>query len=347
LTGWIGTDYSNAALYGLFFDFRERRWLPEILTFIGLSGSKLPDPVPCHKIVGKINREAALATGLLQGTPVIAGTVDGCASMLAAGVFRPGQSAISLGTSSDWGIECQGDQFVPRTISIPSAASSINQHLVITTIPTAGGFLKWFRDILSMFDEDAISYSSLDIEAENSLPGANGLLAIPHITGQATPFWDPQPHGGFIGLTVAHKRGDLVRAIMESIAYALKENQEWLIAHRFQIGENVGLIGGGASSQLWCQIICDVLGVVGWKNSFSAEPSIGAAILAGIGIGLIPDINAAIAWSESAKSEKFEPDPKHRQLYDELFNCYREFSGSTKNLAHQLSEFSKCLMGSE
>lgn len=338
LTGWIGTDFSNAALIGIFFNIHTREWIPEITEEIGLSVSHMPVPVPCAEVIGVISKEAADLTGLLEGTPVVAGTVDSCASMLSAGVVHPGHSAISIGTSADWGVECIGNQFVPRTIALPSAASSMEQHLIITTIHSSGGFLGWFRDMIST-NSEKVDYSVLESEARKSPIGANGILAIPHLAGKATPVWRPIQHCGFIGLSLANKRGDFVRSIMESIAFALRENRDWLTSYSVSTGRRVGLIGGGFKSHLWAQIVCDVLGLEGNVGTLAGDPAVGDAILAGVGVGALPGTEVAKNWLVNKPSKIFKPINGNQTKYDHLYGLFKQFEEATLNLSSELASF--------
>jgi xylulokinase len=341
LTGWIGTDYSSAGIYGIFYDIQNRRWIEDEIRSLDLDIKKLPNSVPCTRKIGGLTKFAAEALGLVEGTPVVAGTIDSCASYLAAGILYPGQSAITLGTSSDWGVECTGNQFVPRTICLPSAANSEEQHVIITTVPSSGGFLSWFRDLLLNPDGNKPDYQTLTEEAGGCSVGSNGLLALPHIAGKATPDWFPDPQSGFLGLTLTHSRGNIVRAIMESVAFAMRENKEWVIENGVEISPQIGLIGGGFKSQLWAQIVCDVLGIEGILGALSGEPAVGDAILAGVGVGAFPDTSVAIKWLDGEDSIVVKPIQANHEKYSQIFDLYKRFEEISEDITQSLKRISQ------
>lgn len=341
LTGWIGTDYSSAGIYGIFFDIQNRSWIEEDINYLSLDLDKLPKSVPCTEKIGGLTKTAAEALGLKEGTPVVAGTIDSCASYLAAGILHPGQSAITLGTSSDWGVECTDDQFAPRTICLPSAANSEKQHVIITTVPSSGGFLRWFRDLFPNSEGDKPDYLTLDSEAGEVPVGANGLLALPHIAGKATPDWLPDPQSGFLGLTLTHSRGNITRAIMESVAFAMRENKDWILENGVTLSQQIGLVGGGFQSQLWAQIVCDVLGVEGILGALSGEPAVGDAILAGVGVGVFPDTSVASKWLEREESKVVKPIHKHHDKYSQIFDLYKQFEEVSQSITLGLMKISE------
>jgi xylulokinase len=337
LTGWIGTDHSHAALYGVAFDIRGRRWQGALLEDLGLSPEKYPQPVSCTTPIARINGEGARATGLREGTPVIAGTVDVCASMLTAGVIRPGDSAVTLGTSSDWALQCQGDNFVPRTISLPSAGASLREHLILATVPCAGGMLRWLKETLIQ-REFPCGYDELDRIAANVPPGARGLVMLPHALGGETPTWSQIPQAGLFGLRLDHGPAELARAVMEGVAYALRSNQQWMSDHLVPFPQRIGIVGGGARSSPWCQILCDVLGVEGYVVANACEPAIGDAVVAGVGLGVFEGTDVLSEWIASVPFRTHRPDPMRHAAYSRLYRVFRGLQDATLDAATTLVE---------
>lgn len=323
LTGVMATDPSQAGMCSPCFDLKQQVWSREICQKMGLDLEKLPDIYPSFAVVGQVTAQAAQATGLKAGTPVVCGGGDFACSCVGAGVVRKGSAAMMLGTS--------GNLLVP-------AMPALDDRLINTVHLTgeglsmggvyAGGSVKWFADLLK--DPAPNLFSALDQEALSTPPGADGLVFLPYLMGGRTPIWDDQARGVFIGLSNFHQRGHLFRAVLEGVAYAYRQIQDILTERGMQLDEVIA-IDGGARSALWRQIFADVMGLpIRWRPA-SGGTLLGAAYLAASGdpanhgsvdlaswlgptVDILPD-------RENAKRYQSRY-AVYSQLYDRLKDCF-------------------------
>jgi xylulokinase len=272
LTGEISTDPSQAGLCSPCFNLRDRRWDPSICDRMGLDLEKLPPIFPSKGIIGQVTRAASVETGLPMGIPVICGGGDFACACLGAGVVEQGSAAMMLGTSGNLLVPGfpKTDPRLLNTIHVTGGSLSLGAVM-------AGGAVNWFRTMLGM--DQAVFYNTLDAEASQTPPGAEGLVFLPYLMGERTPVWDPYARGVFMGLSTSHTRGHLYRAVLEGVAYAFRQMMEIISKNGAPIREIIA-INGGARSSLWRQIFADVLEVpVRWRPT-SGGTSLGSAFLA-------------------------------------------------------------------
>lgn len=301
-------------------DTAAAEWSPELLEAFGLDDGKLPLIVGPQDVVGEVTSEGARLTGLPAGTPVAAGAGDQAAASLGAAVVEAGQAFDSAGTASVFAM-CV-DTFAPDLAhkTLLASHSVVDGVYIALAFINGGGLaLRWFRDELAPeFSRDPNAYEVLDGWAEQTEPGAGGLLWYPHVQGGVLP---PRPHarGAWVGLTSAHGRGHLFRAILEGIAY---EYAHWAAAAPAALTEARAL-GGGARSRLWNQIKADILGI-DWVPMMRQECGVlGDALIAAAATGHVGDLRAtARAWQETG--ERVVPDPARHGSYDRLARAYRE-----------------------
>lgn len=315
------------------YDLARGDWSDAVLRAIDLPRDKLPRLANCDEVVGGLTPEAASALGLQGGTPVVAGGEDTSAAALAAGVAIPGQAYLSLGTAGVVGICLDRPLPQPRLLSFPHVVDDI--VLLSGSMSSLGAALSWFHQRFGA-DLRGDPYAALSAEATQSPPGANGLVFLPYLTGELHPILDPFARGTFVGLSLSTTRADLVRAMMEGGAYAIR--------HNLEVGMEVGAhpeelraVGGPTRSSLWCQIIADVVQLpVTVMPEQAGSAQVGDALLAAAGIGLVP--NLVQAAEERARSRAlFTPRPQVRARYDALYAIYREtyeqLKGSFRALA--------------
>jgi xylulokinase len=296
------------------------RWSPELLDAFGLDDTKLARIVGPDEVVGEVTSEGAERTGLPVGTPVAAGAGDQAAASLGAAVVDPGQAFDSAGTASVFAM-CVGsfspDLALKTLLASHSAVDGV--FLALAFINGGGLALRWFRDeIVPALAGEPAAYATLDAWAEETEPGAGGLLWYPHVQGGVLP---PNPHarGAWVGLTSGHSRGHLFRAILEGIAF---EYARWAALAPVELTE-ARVLGGGARSTLWNQIKADVLGIA-WVPMARQECGVlGDALIAAAATGHVDDM-AATARAWQVTGQPVHPDTERHRVYARVAEAYRD-----------------------
>ena len=339
LTGAFTFDAAHGPLT-LCFDAARNDWSGALLERMGLNPALLPPPSACGEIVGTVTPEAAQATGLPVGTPVLAGMVDATAAALEAGLVRPGDAGEMTGQSTVL-IVSSDRPYLGREL-IPCGHAVPGQWLVVGAQVASGGALRWVRDQLGeperlrAAQEGADAFDLLAALAAESPPGANRLVFLPYLYGERSPIWDSDARGVFFGLSLATRKGDLVRAVMEGAAYGLRHNMEVAEAAGFRT-QSLACVGGGARSALWNQIKADVIQRTVHLPRAATGAPMGNAILAAAAAGLHPNVTAAVA-AMVAPGRAFAPDPSNAPRYDALYAVYRGLYPALKGLFAQLAE---------
>jgi xylulokinase len=281
LCGATITDYSMAG-GSLLLDLHALEWSEELLTIFDVSQDQLPDLAWAGTMAGEVDSTVAHALGLRPGIPVVVGGQDQkCAALGAA--IRPGVATVSLGTAS--AISCLVEKpLLDAERRIPTFPFVVPGFWDLEgVVSTAGAALKWVRDLFFPTSD----YSALDELAGQSPPGSNGVRFYPHLTGATSPLWKPNTRGAFTGLNLATDRGDIVRSVLEGIAFQIKANLE-VMETMTRVDELI-LFGGGAKSKLWSDIICQVADKPIYVTKTVDVANWGACILAGVGVGLYDD----------------------------------------------------------
>lgn len=320
LTGAIGTDYSDASGTGAF-DLGTFTWSAEILEAADVAPSVMPPLHASTDLAGTITPQAARDTGLLPGTPVYCGCGDGTAASVGTGVRQPGQGYISLGTSAWISYADDAPLLDPRQRTFNLAGIQKGQVFPIGTMQAAGSSYNWMRDQLCQLEKQAATaqggsvYDRINRQIAAEAPGAGGVLFLPYLTGERSPWWDANAKGAFLGLTISTTHAQLLRAVMEGVAMNLG-----LILRVFREKypfSALRIIGGGAQEPLWRQVLADALNVRVEKLSLLEEGcSLGAALAAGIGAGVFPDAGAIDRFLRV--EDVTEPDPGRAALYADL-----------------------------
>ena len=328
LCGTVGADYTTASTTGLV-DLSQRAWASAMLTHLGLSPMLLPPLRRTGETLGKVTAAAASATGLPVGTPVLVGVGDLGATTVGVGAGEPGTAYAYLGTSG-W-IAAS----LPEAIPMPERGVFTLIHpdgrrfVQVAPMVTAGGNLEWLRSQLAGDGADPISFERLNDAAAAAPLGSGGLLYLPYLKGERSPFSDPDVRAAFLGISASTTRAELVRAVMEGTALAFRALHEAL-------GLTIGplrLAGGGANSPLWAQILADVLGGPVQVVAQPGEaPARGAAILAGQALGwfdsLAPDADFfPTASTYSPVTEESEAYPRLYAIFAQLYPLLRTTYG--------------------
>ncbi len=316
LTGEFATDRAGAA-GTLLSDIKARDWSPEVLDALDIPADWLPQTHEGPEITGHISVEAAKATGLKAGTPVVGGGGDQSAQAVGVGAVEPGIVALTLGTSGVV-FASTGEPFIEPEGRLHAFCHAVpgRWHLMGVMLSAAGS-LRWYRDTLaSGVDFDALLAPATDVP-----PGSEGLLFLPYLTGERTPHPDPLARGAFVGLTVRHTQAHLTRAVLEGVAFGLRDSFELMKDVGLADITQVRISGGGARSPLWRQILADVLNVELVTVNTTEGAAYGAALLAATGAGVYPDVDRACGATIRLTGST-APGPAS-VTYEEVYPLYR------------------------
>lgn len=312
------TDFSDASLTGLF-DMGRRRWSEELIDAAGVPARLLPEVVPSVSVVGHVTYAAAEATSIPAGTPVVIGAGDGACATLGAGATNPGVVYNYVGGTS-W-IGAVQDAYAPD----PSGRLSVlcgaptGQYVLYGTVQTASAAVDWFLREIGVGDTvpDETPRQVLERLVESSPAGAHGLLFLPYLQGERAPIWDAKARGVYFGLSEAHVRADLARAVFEGVALALGSILA-AFADRGVTPKEVRTLGGGMRSGAWQQILAGVYGVpLRPLRRLREATSSGAAMIAGVGAGIYADF-ASAAPLFAPLDRAVAPDPTNVETYARL-----------------------------
>jgi xylulokinase len=324
LTGRTCTDYSDASGMNLL-DIGALRWSEEMLDAAEISPSLLPDLLESTAVAGKVTAEAAAASGLAEGTPVVIGGGDGACATCGAGVVSEGDAYICLGTSAWMATASRAPLFDPGQRTFTYCHLKRGLFYPCGSMQAAGGSLAWFVNAFpspggSGSSEASNRYDAASREAAGVPAGCEGLLFLPYLMGERSPWWDPHARGSFVGLSMRHGRAHLLRAVMEGVALNMR-----LIADAFrELGREwseIRMLGGAARSATWRQIFADVLETpVATLNFMEEATSLGAAIAGGVGIGVFRDIGDAARIVRTV--DRTEPDPARFPVYRKAYPAF-------------------------
>ena len=324
LTGVAAMDKADGS-GTLLFDLEARGWSAEVLRRLEIPAEWLPPTFEGTETTGRITAEAAAATGLAEGTPVVAGGGDQAAGAVGAGAVRPGIVALTLGTSGVVFATTERPLVEPegRLHAFCHAAPGLWHFMGVTL--AAAGSLQWYRDTLAPGQD----FDALLHEAEAAPAGSEGLVFLPYLSGERTPHPDPQARGCFVGLTVRHRRAHLTRAVLEGVAFSLRDCFELLSGAGVGEVREVRVAGGGAKGPLWRRIVASVLGLDLVTVNSTEGAAYGAGLLAGTGARAWPSVEAACAATISVTGRD-TPDPSWGAAYAELYPRYRELYPALK-----------------
>jgi xylulokinase len=288
LTGDYAMDKADGS-GTILFDLKNRDWSPEVLAALDIPANWLPPTFEGPAVTGYVSMLAAAETGLVQGIPVVGGGGDQAAQAVGVGAVQPGIIALTLGTSG----------VVFATTESPLIEPEGRLHAFCHAVPdrwhfmgvmlSAAGSLQWYRDTLA----PGVSFDTLVNEAGDIKAGSEGLLFLPYLTGERTPYPDPLVRAAWIGLTVRHTRAHMTRAVLEGVAFGIKDSFRLILQAGLGHIEQVRISGGGAKSELWRQIMADVLGVELVTVNTTEGAAYGAALLAGVGADFYENVPAA------------------------------------------------------
>jgi xylulokinase len=327
LTGTWETDFSDA-IGALMADDRTKTWSPEVCGLIGWEMSTLPPIKKPSEIVGGVTAEAAALTGLAAGTPVVCCSNDTTVEFFGVGATSPGIGGVKLATAGVLFLATDGPSVHPPVSCYPHIIDGL--YYTATGTNSCASAHRWLRD--TMFSSGG--FEEMDFLSATIQPGSAGLLFHPYLQGERAPYWDPLLRADFIGITISHTRAHFARALYEGIAFSIRDVLQAARSLGLDYG-TIRLMGGGARSGGWRQIIADVTGLT-VEVMENGDASFGAALIAGIGAGIFTSPEHAVAAGVRKRSQCV-PDDKNHLLYSELFEIYKTAQAALTPLNHRIS----------
>ena len=307
----------------ILFDLAARDWSPVILDALGIDPAWMPPTFEGPAVTGTVTAGAAAATGLRAGTPIVAGGGDQAANAVGTGVVSPGTVALSLGTSGVIFAATDRPIFEPDGRVHAFCHAVPDRWHLMSVMLSAAGSLRWFREALA----PDVSFADLVAAAGEVPAGSDGLLFLPYLTGERSPHPDPLARGAFVGLTVRHDRRHLTRAVLEGVAFGLRDGLDLMTAAGMPAPSEIRVSGGGTASLLWRQILADVLDAGIATVNTTEGAAFGAALLAAVGAGWfasVPEAAAALVTATASASPGRdravlgEAHQRYRALYPAL-----------------------------
>lgn len=342
LTGKYVTDYSDASGTNAF-DVTTRQWSKEILAAAGIDRDKLPEVESSFTIIGKVSKDAKEQIGLLPGTPVVIGGGDGVCAGVGAGVAVEGRAYNYIGSSSWVAVVTPEPIYDDQMRTFNWIHMDPNKFMPCGTMQSAGASYSWAKGILASLEEQVASnlaispYELMNLQIEKTEPTAGNLIYLPYLMGERSPHWNPQARGAFIGLTITHTRQDMLRAVLEGVAFNLKIIID-AFQDKFQFRE-MRVIGGGAKGRVWRRIMADVYGKDILLPRFVEEAtSLGAAIAGGIGVGIFSGLDEVEQLNPVVETTK--PCPEHVDRYLQLYPCFKRSYEALTDLYEELAKLS-------
>jgi xylulokinase len=329
LTGEKVIDRHTASHFMPLMDIRRLEWSERFADGL-VETKKLPRLGWSNELAGKVNRIAAEETGLQVGTPVAVGAVDALSEAISVGVVRPGDLMIMYGSTTFF-ILVEGNPLTDARVWTVAGAFK-GQYNLAAGMATSGSLTRWFRDELARELPEETAYATLFSEAESIPPGSEGLLLLPYFSGERTPINDPEARGVFAGLTLAHNRSHLYRAVLESVAYGIRHNIETFQSIGTHV-RRVVAVGGGTKSRTWLQIVSDVTGVTQEVPLLTIGASYGDAFLAGLAADIL-DYKDLDSWIKPGIT--IETHPEKKALYNSFYADYRLLYENTRDIVHRL-----------
>lgn len=324
LTGVYATEVSDASGTALL-DVARRNWSDELLKAIEVPRAWLPDVFESPVVSARISGRAAKDTGLLEGTPVVGGGGDQAAQAVGTGIVQEGVVSATLGTSGVVFASSNSYRLEPNGLLHAFCHAVPNKWHLMGVMLSAAGSFRWFRDAFGEEEkreaknEQRDVYEVLTAEAARVSAGCEGLIFLPYLTGERTPYPDPHARGTFFGITLRHRKEHFVRAVLEGVAYGLRDSLELMRALGLNISQ-VRASGGGARSELWRQILADVFNSEIALVNITEGAAFGAALLAGVGAGVFASVEDACA--QTVRVTNSVTQGKEVAVYEAYYRVY-------------------------
>jgi xylulokinase len=320
LTGDKATDVADAS-GTLLLNVAERKWSTEMMAAAEIDESILPKVYESQEITGWLSEAAAAETGLPAGIPVVAGAGDQAAGAVGVGIVQPGSVSATIGTSGVVFAATNQPALDPKGRVHTFCHAVPSRWHVMGVTQGAGLSLRWFKDQFGVIDGEGDGYEYLTNEAAAVPPGANGLLWAPYLMGERTPHLDPNARAALVGITASHTRAHVIRAILEGVAFSLRDSFE-ILKEMGVPAQSVRLAGGGARSALWRQIQADIYGQPVETVEAEEGAAYGVALLAGVGTKAWSSVDEACAAVVKTKA-RIAPDAKSAELMDRQYKAFQ------------------------
>ena len=340
LTGEYVTDPSDASSMNLY-DLSRQAWSGDILDAVELPSDKLPEIRLSTDVVGAVRASVADEVGVAAGTPVVLGGGDGACAAAGAGVIAAGSAYNYVGSSSWIALSTPEPIFDPAYRTFTFGHVIPDMVMPTGTMQAAGASYQWTRDQLSLFEKETAErlgispYELINLEIAQVPAGAEGLFFLPYLLGERSPRWNPHARGAFIGLTIRHTRAHMYRSVLEGVTMNLRVILDAFRAQGTEI-EAMRLIGGGASGQIWNQIMADIYGMPVQRLMILEEAtSMGAALVGGVGVGLYDSFDmihqmngvaATVMPGAAAQATYARMQPIFNRLYEALEPVYDDIA---------------------
>jgi len=331
LTGQMVTDYSEAS-GTLLFDVEKRAWSDAMFDFFDFPRSLFPEVLPSDEIIGRVSQEAAELTGIKMGTPVGNGSADNTASSLGAGMIEPGQVTLIIGTAGVISVCSDRPLVDPQNRTLCWHYCLRDKWITLGITQTAGESLNWFK---GAFDKKEKDNSSRDIfeqynQSIAGLPdGSGGLIFLPYLNGERTPYWDSAARGLFYGVNLSTKKAHFIKAIMEGVSFALRNNIETVESLGITINQ-VRAVGGGINSPIWLQMLGKILRKPIVTVSVPDTANLGNMLLCGQALGIYPSLEDAVSKMVTTGQQVFyEADTEiYEKQYPIFLELYEQLKGT-------------------
>lgn len=331
LTGKFVTEPSDGSSMNLY-DLEKGTWSDKIIDAAELDAGQLPDLIRSIDVAGELLPSVADEIGLVAGTPVVIGGGDGSCAAVGAGVWREGAAYNYIGSSSWIALTTSKPIYDPDEKTFTFGHIVPDMFMPTGTMQAAGASYQWTRDQLCPIEVQAAqslgisSYEIINLNAEKSPVGANGLIYLPYLLGERSPRWNPRARGAFIGLTIRHTRADMVRSVLEGVTMNLRVILDAFTKQGAKI-EAMRVIGGGSRGRFWNRVMADIYGMPVQRLAILEEAtSMGAAVAGGVGVGLYKDFSISEQMNQIA--ETVQPDPEAQKVYAKalpIFEaCYQQ-----------------------
>lgn len=325
LTGVFATEPSDASGMNLY-DLARSEWSDRILEAAELDPARLPEIHPSTHVAGGVLASVAAEVGVPAGTPVVMGGGDGACAAAGAGVVSEGAAYNYVGSSSWIALATDRPIFDPDQRTFTFGHVAPHMFMPAGTMQAAGASYQWTRDQLCAVEVDAAErlrinpYELMNLQAQRSPAGAQGLLFLPYLLGERSPRWNPHARGAFIGLTIRHTRADMIRAVLEGVTMNLRIILDAFRSQGVAV-DAMRLIGGGARGRFWNRLMADIYGLPVERLAILEEAtSMGAALTGGVGVGLYPGFS--MAGQMNPVADAIAPDPEAQAAYDRLLPVF-------------------------
>jgi xylulokinase len=335
LTGVKATDFAEAS-GTLLFDVRNERWSTAAFEYFGISKALLPDVGPSDEIIGLITRQASQETGLKQGTPVANGSSDNSASALGAGMARSGQVTLIIGTAGVVSVCSDRPLLDPAGRTLCWHYCLPNHWVTLGITQTAGESLQWFKNTFDPQDDPQTGSGDIFNRYNHAISevpdGSGGVIFLPYLNGERTPYWDPMARGVFFGLNLATSKAHMIKAIMAGVCFALRNNIETIEALGIQIDE-VRAVGGGLKSPVWLQTLGRILKKPISTVTIPDTANLGNILLCGKALGFVDSYQKSVEHIVEADEVVHYPDGV--SVYEKQYALFLELYPQLRPLYHK------------